>query len=80
MLRNMTSPCFNDYPPTNIIAAKGRLSTNFAIVVSFDVKEGAVSATLPGPETGFARTDGLRAALAPRASLADPGPLSGSAE
>ena len=29
-----------------IIAATRRLSTNFAILVSFDVKEGAVSATL----------------------------------
>jgi hypothetical protein len=46
MLRNMNSPCFNDYPPSNIIAAKGRLSTNFAIVVSFDVKEAAVLARL----------------------------------
>ena len=36
-----------------IIAAKGRLSTNFAILVSFDVKEAAVSATLPSPETGL---------------------------
>jgi hypothetical protein len=80
MLRNMTSPCFNNYLPINIIAAKGLLSTNFAIVASFDVKEAAVSATLPRPETGFARTDGLRAALAPRASLADPGPSSGSAD
>jgi hypothetical protein len=44
MFRNMTSPCFNDYPPTNIIAAEGRVSINFAIGVSFDVKEAAVSA------------------------------------
>jgi hypothetical protein len=36
-----------------IISAKGRLSTNFAIVVSFDVKEVAVSATLPRPDTGL---------------------------
>jgi hypothetical protein len=36
-----------------IIPVKGRLSTIFAIVVSFDVKEAAVSATLPRPETGL---------------------------
>jgi hypothetical protein len=36
-----------------IIAAKGRLSTDFAIVVSFDVKEAVVSATLPSAKTGL---------------------------
>src|SRR6516162_3963638 len=36
-----------------IIAAKRRLSTDFAIVVSFDVKEAAVSARLPRPETAL---------------------------
>ena len=36
-----------------IIPAKRRVSTNFAIVVSFDVKEAAVSATLPSPKSGL---------------------------
>jgi hypothetical protein len=36
-----------------IIAAKGRLSTNFAIRVSIGAKEAAVSARLPSPETGL---------------------------
>jgi len=36
-----------------IIAAKRRLSTDFAIVVSFDMKEAAVSGTLRRPETGL---------------------------
>jgi hypothetical protein len=44
-----------DYNATGkpIIAAKLRLSTNFAIMVSFDVKEASVSATLARPEIGL---------------------------
>jgi hypothetical protein len=36
-----------------IIAAKRWLSTSFAILVSFDVKEAAASATLPRLEPGL---------------------------
>jgi hypothetical protein len=36
-----------------IIAAKLRLSTNYAIMVGIDVKEASVSATLARPEIGL---------------------------
>jgi hypothetical protein len=39
-----------------IIAAKRRQSTDFAIVVSFDVKEAAVAARLPSAKPGSVRT------------------------